>query len=468
MDFEAARQTLLIASLEEADLENEWISPALRSRATASATDPGPSASTDERTFTAQEEAFFASRAAEIGRELEAPRPGLKAATSVSNALRVGGIALVIVCLVVGYLTKALGPSGVVSILAFPLLGVMLWNLLAYVLMAVSRLLGKGPGPLIGALVNRLGNKKRQASVERAAGEGPSAGLGKFTARWTKAAGPVFAARTASWLHLGAAALGIGAVFAMYSQGMLNDYQATWESTFLSADSVRGILSVALAPSTWVPGLALPDIGGIEAIRSPGSEGAAAWIHRYALSAALVVIVPRLLLALLAFVRGKRAAGMIAVRPVAPRYFKHLLDERRGVKSVARILPHRLSLEAPERDRLRASLHRHWGGGVWVEFLDGVAFGDEDDFALRASELADSQYIVTAAALSSTPEEESQGALLTALKRHAPADAEVVLWLEDGGFAERFGAERAAERRAEWNKLASGHQVGILGATPDS
>lgn len=468
MDFESARQTLLIASLEEADLENEWISPALRSRATASAADPGPSATTDESTFTAQEEEFFASRAAEIGRELEAQRPGLKAATSVSNALRVGGIVLVIVCLFAGYLTKTLGPSGVVSILAFPLLGVMLWNLFAYGLMMAARLFGLGPGPFVGALVRRLGDRQQQARVERAGGEGPAAGLGHFTARWTKAAGSVFTKRTAGWLHLGAAALGIGAVVAMYSEGMLNDYQATWESTFLSAESVHGLLSVALAPSTWVPGLALPDSAGIEAIRSPGSEGAAAWIHRYSLSAALVVIIPRLLLALLAFLGAKRAAGAIAVRPVAPRYFKNLLDERRGVKSVARILPHRLSLESPDRDRLRASLHRHWGTSVWLDFLETVAFGDEEEFDQRAGELADSHYVVAAAALSSTPEEESQGVLLSAISRLAPTDAEVVLWLEDGGFSERFGAERAAQRRAEWNKLASRHKVGILSTNPDS
>lgn len=468
MDFKSARQTLLIASLEQADRDGEWITPAMRKRCTASAADPGAATASDETFFSEPEERFFASRAAAIGAELESERPGLKAAASVSGALSVGGIVLVGICFGLGYLTKTLGPSGVVSILAFPLLAVMLWNLLAYALMVASRLLGLGPGPLVGAWVNRLSNKKLQARVERAGGNGPAAGLGTFTARWTKAARPVFALRTGAWLHLGAAALAIGAVLAMYTQGLLKDYRASWESTFLSAESVRGILSVALAPSTWVPGLALPDTAGIEAIRRPDSESAAPWIHRYALSAALVVIIPRLLLAALAMVRAKQASAVIPVRSVAPRYFKNVLDERRGVKSVARVLPHRLDLGSPERDRLRAELHRRWGSSVWVEFLDAVAFGDEEDFGHRSGELEGSQYLIAAAALSSTPEEESQGALLKAISRHAPADVEVVLWLEDAGFAERFGAERAAERRAEWNKLASRHEVGILSATSGS
>jgi hypothetical protein len=260
---------------------------------------------------------------------------------------------------------------------------------------------------------------------------------------------------------LGAAALAIGAVAAMYYQGLVRDYQATWESTFLSPSNVHSLLSAALAPATWVPGLGLPSVEGIDAIRAPGEETAAAWIHRYALAVGVVVIVPRLVLAALSGARARRMSADLPVRDEAPIYFKTLLAEKRGAKTVVRVVPHRLELDSRERDALRERLHAHWGGSLWMDFLEPVAYGDEEEFSERAAELVSSDHVAVVCGLNATPEDESQGRLLRAVGA-ADAGGDVLLVLEDGDFTERFGASRAAERRGAWEKLAGECRVEVL------
>lgn len=443
MDFETARRVLLVASLEEADKAGELVPVDLRRRSTEAAADPG--SAVDEATFSDAEEQFLASRAEVVMKDL----PSFERAGVASVMLRRGGWVLVVAMLVIGFFSKELGPSGVVNILAFPLLGLMAWNLLVYGWMGVNRLISGG-----GA--NGLGDRVSNALEPK--DDGPGA---VFAKRWARVAAPVFGARASGWLHLGAAALAIGAVAAMYYQGLVRDYQATWESTFLSPQNVHSLLSVALAPATWVPGLALPDVGGIESIQAPGEETAAAWIHRYALAVGLVVIVPRLILAILSGARARRLGGALPVREEAPIYFKTLLAEKRGAKTVVRVIPHRLELDSRERDALRERLHAHWGGSLWMDFLEPVAYGDEEEFSERAAELVKSDHVTVVCGLSATPEDESQGRLMRAVSA-ARAGGDVLLVLQDGDFTGRFGEARATERRAAWEKLAGECRIPVL------
>jgi hypothetical protein len=96
-----------------------------------------------------------------------------------------------------------------------------------------------------------------------------------------------------------------------------------------------------------------------------------------------------------------------------------------------------------------------------MDFLDAVPYGEEESFAARASELQGADHIAVVCGLSATPEEESQGRLLRAV-REAAGGGEVLLALDDGGFAERFGEARARERIAAWQKLADGCEIEML------
>jgi GTPase Era involved in 16S rRNA processing len=160
--------------------------------------------------------------------------------------------------------------SHTVNILAPPLLLLMLWNMAVYALIAVNAL-----------------SKSRHFKLPKLA---PSEAIALV--------------RGTTIMHWAAAALALGALLAMYWRGLVFDYQALWQSTFLSAPSAHQLIGFVLAPAAWLSGffggLPFPDLTSFEQLRAPASQGenAGRWIHWYAITVFLVVLLPRCLLAL--------------------------------------------------------------------------------------------------------------------------------------------------------------------------
>jgi GTPase SAR1 family protein len=118
-------------------------------------------------------------------------------------------------------------------------------------------------------------------------------------------------ARGTAILHGAAAALALGALLAMYWRGLVFDYQALWQSTFLSAQSAYQLVRTVLTPASFLSeffgGLGFPDFHTFEQLRAPAGKGenAARWIHWYAITVFWVVLLPRGLLALWSHRRAK-------------------------------------------------------------------------------------------------------------------------------------------------------------------
>ena len=140
-------------------------------------------------------------------------------------------------------------------------------------------------------------------------------------------------ARAAVMLHLAAAALAAGLIGGMYLRGLVLDYRAGWQSTFLEAPAVHAVLQPLLAPATAVTGIAIPSVDTLAAQRvgpdGRGSADAAPWIHLYAAMLALFVVGPRLLLALVAALQSWWLARRWAL-PWQDAYFQRLMREHRG------------------------------------------------------------------------------------------------------------------------------------------
>ena len=174
----------------------------------------------------------------------------------------------------IGIASDAVGSAGhTVNILAPPLLLLMLWNVLVYAFIIANSLL-----------------KSQHFKLPK---------LDESQA--------IAIARGTALMHWAAAALALGALLARYWRGLVFDYQALWQSTFLSAQSAHHMIGFVLAPAAWIGGLfgssALPDLASFEQLRAPTSQGenAARWIHWYAITVFLVVLLPRILLALWSF-----------------------------------------------------------------------------------------------------------------------------------------------------------------------
>jgi len=200
---------------------------------------------------------------------------------------------------VLGVFVDQVGGAQRINILAPPVLGLLIWNVVVYLATIVGYIARYGedatPGPL-RAMITRLA---RGLSPPRRGGAIRDA-IVAFFDDWTRRSVALYGFRAARILHFAAAALAAGVIAGLYLRGVAFEYRASWESTFLDASMVRSIVAFAYAPGALLTGIHVPDVDAIAAIRSPAGENAARWLHLMAATIVVVVIVPRLLLALIA------------------------------------------------------------------------------------------------------------------------------------------------------------------------
>lgn len=202
--------------------------------------------------------------------------------------------AWVVLALVVGFLgglvVDQLGPPQRVNLLAPAVWAVVAWNLAVYLALLLP-LKGRGHGlrSWLGRWVQRSGEH--------------------FALLWSRQAAALTGQRVALVLHLAAAALALGLITGLYLRGLVLDYRIGWESTFIDAPLVETVLGMLLGPASAITGVAIPDVAPLRL--APGEQAtatAAPWIHLMAATLMLVVVLPRLVLALVASVRaGHRA-----------------------------------------------------------------------------------------------------------------------------------------------------------------
>ncbi len=434
-DAAEIRQCYYIRALEEAGFAGERLSLTERMEATqAVAEDSG--------------ERFVRKRTARLG-------AGLKG--TAADAFRrmgqvgqggfpswIGGV-VGVAAFVIGWWTHDLGPEGKVGLLAFPLLGLIVWNLAVVVASLVPWRRGSDGWP--AAWQARLdGGPKAtgDAVVDEALGRASRESLALHGARWM-ATGKI-------WFHVGALLLAAGVVAGLYARGLVRNYEATWESTFLTQSTVSQLTQIVLGPAallTGIPVPAVPPQGGL--------VPAAPWIHLWAASAGLFILLPRLLLISMAGRQAKLrreewSAGFAAYEAAARRLAL-------GQPLVARVLPVQVTPDSPLRDSLRALLQHGWGGQVMVDFLPSVAYGEEEA-ALAALTEAPS-HLVLLLPLAATPEEEVHGTLRRGLEKLLATSARPSLALtvlDASGFETRLAGmpeaeRRMRERRAVWEKI---------------
>jgi hypothetical protein len=240
---------------------------------------------------------------------------------------------LCLIALVLGFATNLLGPAEKIHVVRNPVLLLVAWNLFVYFVLLlvflakprkktqVSSSFPKPPGvnqpahnpqrtisqskinvpwlaqffmPGLWHFFHRVAlsvrEKKNLADV-----------VTRFSINWYAVAGPLVVARWKVVLHLGALFLAIGAVAGMYFQGLFKGYEAIWSSTFITDEpSVLSIVHFLFGPSLFVSDLlGLGLAGEIDAARllSPQGDKAAGWIHLFAITVLITIVIPRAALA---------------------------------------------------------------------------------------------------------------------------------------------------------------------------
>lgn len=464
MDERAAREVLLVRALDRADPPLTGWSAAERAWATRVAAEQvGPAGTPD---------AFIAARAhAGLQRFLPPDAAASRAAREwLQRPLRFRGVVLALLAagLVAGALLDAVASGRYINLLSLTVFGVLGWNAVAYVVLAARalwRLAGPTGTPGVFARgLARLGAARSPPPRPRLlAGTGLEALWPAFAAAWAAASTRITRPALAAALHAGAAGVAAGGLASLYLRGLVWDFRVGWESTFLTPESVQAILAFALGPAAALTGLPLPDADGVAALRlgtAGGGAPAAPWIHRYAVTVGLAVVLPRALLAAGSAVLARRRAARFRL-PLDEPYYQQLLRQHRAQPATVRVWPHAVAPAAAAGLVLRAASAAVWGERVSLDLRPPVAFGAEESAGIDVPAPTDVALVL--ADLAATPEAEQQGRLLAALGTALPAGVPLLLVLDEAAFRARFGGlpGRLDARRAAWTALAAAH-----GATP--
>ena len=367
--------------------------------------------------------------------------------------------------LILGMLADSIGSSQRINLLAPPLWAVLAWNAVVYLLLlghALARLLMRPTRPgslvLLTQRLLRFGRSLPGFGSVSASASGSARALQTFASLWLRASASLSAARASTLLHAAAAALALGLIAGMYLRGLVLDYRASWESTFLSAETAHAALAFVLAPAAALSGIALPDTATFEALRgvhggadvaTAAGASAALWIHLLALSLLLFVVVPRSVLALVGALRVRWLAGRVAL-PLGDAYFQRLARLQHGDVARVVVLPYASTPSAQAALGLQALLLPALGDGLQLRIAPTAAFGAEDEAGAALD--AGTTLAIALFELSATPEAESQGRFAQQLAGRAPLGAATIVLVDEAAFKQRFGGDsaRLAQRRDAW------------------
>jgi Protein of unknown function (DUF2868) len=346
-----------------------------------------------------------------------------------------------------------LGASHRINLLAPPVLALLLWNLVVYGLLVFAA--GRGPS----AWMARAIEDARTRFSARGAAAPLIAARARFAAEWAVATGGVQQARVAGVMHFAAALLALLVIASMYVFGIAFDYRAGWDSTWLDAEQVQRTLGFVFTPATALSGIEVPSIDEMATLRfAEGSAGerAARWIHLYAITLGLFVVLPRLLLVAWSAWRVRRAATKLAL-PLDEPYFRALLRDGPATARPITVLPYSYTLTGAQVKSLPKALEGAIGPGAQPRVKPMLALGSEDALPPTALEDADADVAALFAA-TATPERETHGAFVRTLTNAVGSRATVSVLIDESAFRQRAGnasdAElRLTQRRAAWQRM---------------
>ena len=235
-------------------------------------------------------------------------------------------------------------------------------------------------------------------------------------------AAPLYSQRALTLLHAGALMFATGALASLYLHGLVLEYRAGWESTFLVAPQVETLTHGLWGLASLLSGIALPDAAGLEAMRFPQHPGrhAAPWIHLQTLTVVLVVIIPRLLLALWHREQVRKLRTHFPL-PLDDTYFRDLLRNQRGESATVWAQPYSYTLSDAARAGLTPLLTPVLGSQIRLRLQPSLALGDEDDLPQPLPHIDGAQLAVAIFSASATPEAENHATFLATLARRLPA-----------------------------------------------
>ncbi len=161
-------------------------------------------------------------------------------------------------------------------------------------------------------------------------------GLRRFASDWWDFAQPLFYARSRRLMHLSALFAALGLVAAYYFRDFVLRSAAGWEGGgALGPETAHALLTVLYGPASLLSGITIPNSEEIAKLRwsAPSLSGVGepiAWVHLIALTAALYIILPRLILTLCATLRLWRISRRLVLPAGVAGYVRTLIAAARN------------------------------------------------------------------------------------------------------------------------------------------
>jgi hypothetical protein len=434
---------VLVRAIETTDQNKEILSDDDRRYASRSARELAQWRAADRKSEATGDD-FLQQRAEQILKRLAERHPAFAGFLQQRAPLRALGWALPVIGLLLGAGLDRITDPHRVDLLSAPLLLIIAWNLLVYL------------GLLIWLFIPSKPRVPRPLKPPRKLPAVLSTALVNFATEWSQLSAKLTSARLSRTIHLSAAMFATGALLSLYARGLLSQYAAGWESTFLDAEQVHNLLTILFAPAVSLFHLQGFTLAEIDALRFPNTTaagGGARWVHLYAATIVLLVVLPRLLLAAFAQWRAVRLARHFPLDLEQP-YFRKLNDAMGMAQGgTLRVLPYSFTVDEQRHRSLQKIASEMFGEQGRLMLRPSTAYGE----APQVSD--DTEAAATAALfnLSATPEQENHGAFLDALTSAVPRGVTVLL--DESAYLERMGPERLAERIALWQEFCRFHRT---------
>lgn len=463
---------LLVRAIETEDTAAVVLTRDDRQYATAAAINSSQLSETPDPRRTAK---FLANRAALALDRLIGRYPMLERARRLRRWPQLLNWTLPIAALVIGLVTNSI-EGNQLNILAFPLLGMLAWNLAVYAWLFIAwirRALGANRRSQPSNVTSWM---LRPSTAQLAGHPTLERAVNRFARDWAAVADRLNQARAHRTLHLSAATFAVGIVAGMFARARYTtEYTAGWAGTWAGAEAeIAAFLRIVLAPASALTGRALPTAERLRELRGT-SENAGDWLYLWIVTAALFVIVPRLLMAIGNTLQSARLARRLAIPE--DFYVRRVLRDAVGGARNVRVIPYAFDLGAKAKETLRQLLADAMGDKTIVQVEASIPYGGEDEWADRQGmQLADSDQIILLFNLASTAEAENHGALASRLRQQIGDRAELVVLLDDSGFIHKLRGQVSAPRRLDerqqaWRAVLSASQIDpirvTLDATPD-
>jgi hypothetical protein len=338
MQQRALQTVLLVHAIEATDWDGQALSTADRTGATSAAAEEGPlpAPGAEGAPLGADSERFLVRRAEALLARLRVRSPGIDRVLAAADGATGLDRATLLLAFAVG-VAISFADGTRIGIFAYPLLGLVVWNLIVYLLLIARVFRQRAEGSRLRDAFGRLYARRVRARIDALIAHSigfnaPLApGLRRFAADWWEIGRPVFSLRARRLLHLAAILVAVGLMAGYGFRGWILREPAGWSTTVFGPASAHAALTVLYGPASAISGVALPSAAEIRSLiwTGPASGGGSAggWLYLIDWTALLYIVFPRLL-ALVAstFALWRQTAKLRPPASLSREYLREILS----------------------------------------------------------------------------------------------------------------------------------------------